>query len=90
MFVYTKAIKELKISYLGNVAQSMKMRLSYENGVMTYCLYLAPWTLSGYNVCPKGQHCHKYCLNGSGHNKCDELTHGIMQSRINQSRIKRR
>lgn len=89
MFVYTKAIKELKISYLGDVAQSMKMRLSYENGVMTYCLYLAPWTLSGYNVCPKGQHCHEYCLNGSGHNKCDELTRGIMQSRINQSRIKK-
>lgn len=89
MIGYTKAKKELGISYLGNVAQSMKMRLSYENGTMTYCLYLAPWNMSGYNVCPKGQHCHEFCLNGSGQNKCDELSRGVEGSFINRSRIKK-
>jgi len=88
-FVYGRALKELGISYLGNVGQSMKMRLSKKNGTMTYCLYLAPWTMSGYQVCPKGQHCHKFCLNGSGQNKCDELARGVEGSTINRSRIKK-
>lgn len=86
---YTKAKKELGISYLGNVAQSMKMRLSYENGTMTYCLYLAPWNMSGYQVCGFGKHCHEFCLNGSGQNKCDELARGVDGSKINHSRIKK-
>ena len=86
---YTKAKQELGIAYLGSVAQSMKMRLSYENGTMTYCLYLAPWRMSGYNVCPKGQHCNEFCLNGSGQNKCDELARGVDGSKINRSRIKK-
>ena len=89
MIGYGKAKRELGISYLGNVAQSMKMRLSYENGTMTYCVYLAPWKLSGYNTCPKGQHCNEFCLNGSGQNKCDELARGIEGSKINRSRIKK-
>lgn len=88
-FVYTKELKNLGVSYLGSVAQSMKMRLSYENGTMTYCLYLAPWNMSGHNVCPKGQNCHQFCLNGSGQNKCDELARGIEGSLINRSRIKK-
>lgn len=89
MYQYGKALKELGISYLGNVAQSTKMRLSYENGTMTYCLYLAPWTLSGHQVCGFGQHCHEFCLNGSGQNKCDELARGVEGSKINRSRIKK-
>lgn len=89
MVGYIKAKQELGISYLGSVAQSVKMRLSYENGTMTYCLYLAPWNMSGHNVCPKGQHCHQFCLNGSGQNKCDELARGIEGSKINRSRIKK-
>lgn len=89
MYQYGKALKELGISYLGNVAQSMKMRLSYENGTMTYCLYLAPWNMSGHQVCGFGQHCHEFCLNGSGQNKCDELARGVEGSKINRSRIKK-
>lgn len=89
MIGYGKAIKELGISYLGSVAQSVKMRLSYENGTMTYCLYLAPWNMSGYQVCGYGQHCHEFCLNGSGQNKCDELARGVEGSKINRSRIKK-
>lgn len=88
-FSYGRELKNLGISYLGNVAQSMKMRLSYENGTMTYCIYLAPANMSGHNVCPKSEHCRAFCLNGSGQNKCDELSRGVDGSKINQSRIKK-
>ena len=87
-FVYTKALKKLGISYLGSHSQSMKMKLSTKNGTITYCLYLAPWNLSGHNVCPGGKYCHKFCLNGSGHNKSDILARGEM-SNINKSRNKK-
>ena len=86
---YTQALRELGISYLGSVAQSVKLRLSLNNGTMTYCLYLAPWNMSGHNVCPKGEHCHEFCLNGSGQNKCDVLSRGVEGSKINRSRIKK-
>ncbi len=95
-FSYGRELKNLGISYLGNVAQSMKMRLSYENGTMTYCLYLAPATMAGrtnkgtrINVCPKSEHCKAFCLNGSGQNKCDEFARGVEGSKINRSRIKK-
>lgn len=88
-FYYGKTLEGYGISYLGSVAQSMKMRLSYENGTMTYCLYLAPADMSGYNVCPNSQYCKQFCLNGSGQNKCDELSRGVEGSKINQSRIKK-
>lgn len=93
-FIYTKALKDLGISYLGSVRQSSKMKKSYERGTLTYCLYLAPWTLSGHNVCPRGEHCHEFCLNGSGHNKA-ALLHAIdngndvCDSTVNASRIKK-
>lgn len=88
-FNYGKTLKELGISYLGNVAQSMKLRLSYEHGTMTYCVYLAPWNMSGHQVCAFGANCHQFCLNGSGQNKCDELSRGVEGSKINRSRIKK-
>lgn len=86
---YTKTLKELGIAYLGNHSQSMKMRLSKENGTITYCLYLAPANMSGYEVCPCSQFCRKFCLNGSGHNKADILVRGEEESKINKGRIKR-
>jgi hypothetical protein len=88
-FYYGKELDNLGVSYLGSVAQSTKMRLSYENGTMTYCLYLAPADMSGYNVCPNSEHCKQFCLNGSGQNKCDELARGVEGSLINRSRIKK-
>ena len=78
----------LGISYLGSYSQSTKMRLSEANGTITYCLYLAPANMSGYEVCPVSKFCRKFCLNGSGHNKADILLRGE-ESRINISRIKR-
>lgn len=88
-FVYGRELEKLGVSYIGSVAQSKKMKLSYDNGTMTYCVYLAPADMSGYNVCPNSEHCKQFCLNGSGQNKCDELARGIEGSRINQSRIKK-
>lgn len=86
---YTALKKVLGISYLGAVAMSHKLDLSLQNGVVTYGLYLAPWNLSGFQVCPGGKHCHEFCLNGSGQNKIDELAHGAELSKINISRIKK-
>lgn len=83
------AMKFAKVTYLGGVKKSVKMKLSYANGTETYCLYLAPSNLSGYNVCPNSQHCKELCLNGSGMNKMDIISRNIEHSRINQSRIKK-
>ena len=88
-FFYGKTLESYGISYLGSVAQSKKMKLSYENGTMTYCVYLAPADMSGYNVCPNSKYCREFCLNGSGQNKCDELARGVEGSKINQSRIRK-
>ena len=93
-FSYGKELKNLGISYLGSVAQSAKMKLSYKNGTMTYCLYLAPADMSGHNVCPNSQYCKAFCLNGSGHNKASQLEQvdkggDVLDSFVNRSRIKK-
>lgn len=81
--------KAVNVSYLGGVSTSHKLELSENAGVLTYGVYLAPWNMSGYQVCAGGAHCHEFCLNGSGQNKADELAHGREYSKINQSRIKK-
>lgn len=86
---YTKIIKKIGISYLGNVSKSAKLEKSEKNGVLTYGVYLAPWNLSGHQVCAGGRHCHEFCLSGSGQNKIDILARGEKQSKINISRIKK-
>lgn len=88
-FNYTSTIKRLGIAYLGNYSQSAKMMYSENAGTLTYCLYLTPADMSGYNVCPCSQFCRKFCLNGSGRNKGDIILNGAEQSRINLSRIKK-
>ena len=95
-FSYTQETNKLGISYIGNVAQSAKLEKSYDNGVMTYCIYLAPANLAGrtarggrINICPKSQHCREFCLNTSGHNKRDTLAYGVKNSPITKSRIKK-
>ena len=88
-FYYYKVLKALGISYLGAVSQSAKMVLSEKRGTLTYCLYLAPANMSGYDVCPNSKHCREFCLNGSGRNKGDVLKNGFDGSHINRSRIKK-
>ncbi|MEE3495845.1 MAG: hypothetical protein VZR06_11830, partial [Butyrivibrio sp.] len=85
---YTAFKKAFNVAYLGGVSTSHKLDLSEKAGVLTYGLYLAPWNMSGHQVCAGGAHCHEFCLNGSGQNKIDILARGEM-SRINASRIKK-
>ena len=81
--------KELGVSYLGGITKSAKMRYSFNNGTATYCLYLAPSTMSGYCACANDKWCKDFCLNGSGRNKADILVRGVEESYINKSRIKK-
>lgn len=86
---YTKGLKIAGISYLGNVKQSSKMMYSFNAGTLTYCIYLAPWNLSGRQVCPGGRHCHEHCLNGAGRTKLEILSKGESGSPIINARIKK-
>jgi len=85
-FSYSAALRECGFSYLGNVSHSMKVKLSEKNGVLTYCIYLAPADMSGYNVCPVSKWCKRFCLNGSGHNKLEKR---CGKNRIETARIKK-
>ena len=86
---YANLLKQANVSYIGATKHSAKMEYSYENGTETYCIYLAPANMSGYNVCPNSKYCKDFCLNGSGKNKVDILAHGVEHSKINLSRIKK-
>lgn len=86
-FTYGNALKQMGVSYLGGTTHSAKMLYSYNSGTETYCLYLAPSTMSGRNVCPNSEYCKDFCLNGSGHNKSDILARGENGSKINIARI---
>ena len=88
-FTYGNSLKKIGVSYLGGTTHSAKMLYSYNSGTETYCLYLAPSTMSGRNVCPNSEHCKDFCLNGSGHNKSDILARGESGSKINIARIKK-
>lgn len=85
----TSLRKQIGVSYMGATKHSAKMKYSYQNGTETYCLYLAPADMSGYNVCPNSKYCKALCLNNAGHNKADILSRGNENSKINLSRIKK-
>lgn len=79
------AKKQTGLSYLGMVNSSVKHLKNYKYAEMVYALYLAPASLSGYNVCPMSNaECRALCLNESGKNKMD-----IKLNRINNSRVKK-
>ena len=82
-------LKDLNLGFneLGGVANSAKIMKSFKAGHAPYCVYLAPSNLSGYNVCPNSATCREHCLNGSGHNKMQILSH--KQQSINNARIAR-
>ena len=79
--------KELGVSYLGG-CNSPKLIKSYGRNVLTYGVYLAPFNLSGYVVCPESCNCSKHCLHGSGRNKL-ELLKNKEGGSIQKSRIKK-
>jgi hypothetical protein len=80
----SQATKATKLSYIGGVSQSAKIAKNEKMDVLTYCIYLAPSKLSGYNVCAGATaECIAACLHESGHNKID--TKGV----ITNARIKK-
>lgn len=89
-----QAKKHFKMAYLGGVKTSVKLLKSYDNGTATYCLYLAPANLSGYDVCPNSKHCKDLCLHGSGRNLMETIAneknprlHTITKSRITKTKL---
>lgn len=84
----SKATKETGLSYLGNVASSVKIAKNKKKNVLTYILYLAPAHKSGYNVCPMSTtECVNACLDESGHNRIDVKEYRIDKSRIKKTRM---
>ena len=68
-----------------------KVLKGMKQGYMTYILHLAPYTLSGYNVCAKAtKGCILTCLNTScrgGMFKKGETTNAIQQARIRKTKL---
>lgn len=63
----SQAKKQTKLSYLGGVNKSAKIIKNGKIGMNTYCIYLAPANLSGYNTCSHSTpECRIGCLNTSG------------------------
>ena len=85
-FTYIKGLKKLGCTYLGGYSKSAKLMKSYNAEYLTYGVYLAPYNMSGYNVCPNSKHCRENCLSGSGHNRGDILS---KKNIINNARIQK-
>lgn len=87
----SQATKQTGLSYLGNTEISQKIVKSQKvNKTMTYCMYLAPAKVSGYNVCSHATpECKIGCLATSGRAKM-ELRAGknaILNARIKKARL---
>ena len=86
-----KAIRDTGFSYLGGVNISPKLKKNGEVSKQhTYGLYLAPYNLSGYNVCPNAtKECMMGCLHTTGHTAA-EIWAGrnhIQNARIGKTRL---
>jgi len=76
------------LSYLGGINTSSKIKKGLKYDEMTYILYLAPATRSGYNVCPMSTpECVAACLNESGHNRIDIHKNVINKARIMKTKL---
>ena len=63
----SQAKKQTKLSYIGGVNTSAKIKKNGKIGMKTYITYLAPANLSGYNTCSHSTpECRMGCLNTSG------------------------
>jgi hypothetical protein len=83
------AKKQTGLSYLGSINSSAKIVKNEKFNVNTYIIYLAPASMSGYNVCAGASpECIASCLNFSGHNKIGKLDENNL-SKIDKSRIKK-
>ena len=82
------AKKVTGLSYLGSVASSSKIAKGLKYNEMTYILYLAPASQSGYNVCPMStEECRTACLTESGHNRIDVKKNAINKARIAKTKL---
>ena len=82
------AKKQTGLSYLGSVASSSKIAKGLKYNEMTYILYLAPASQSGYNVCPMStEECRTACLTESGHNRIDVKKNAINKARIKKTKL---
>jgi len=91
-FTTISKAKELTgLSYLGGIATSAKISHSQEySHQYTYGLYLAPASLSGYNVCSHSTpECRMGCLNTSGRAGIEEFagTSIIKDARIKKTKL---
>lgn len=76
---------KFKFSKLGYVNGSSKFEKGEKIGVNTYAIYLAPYNLSGHNVCAMAtKECIAGCLNTSGRVKMD-VQNLIVTARINRT-----
>jgi hypothetical protein len=84
----SKAKKETGLAYLGNVDISSKLeKNSKYSGKYTYCMYLAPSNISGFNTCPMAtKECIDGCLNTSGRVIMD-IKNQIIGSRIKKTKL---
>lgn len=87
----SRAKKQTKLSYLGGVATSSKIDHSRKySHQYTYGLYLAPASLSGYQVCSHSTpECRLGCLNTSGRAGIEEFSglYHIKKARIKKTRL---
>jgi len=84
------AKRQTGLSYLGGIATSAKITHSKEySHQYTYAIYLAPASISGYNVCSHSTpECRMGCLNTSGR-AAVEILSGYADSRIRDARKKK-
>ena len=84
----SSAKKQTGLSYLGSIASSSKIAKGLKYNEMTYILYLAPASQSGYNVCPMStEECRTACLTESGHNRIDVKKNAINKARIAKTKL---
>lgn len=84
----SQAKKLTGLSYLGGIATSAKISKGLKYNEATYILYLAPASMSGYNVCPMSTaECRAACLNESGHNRIDVKKNAINNARIKKTKL---
>ena len=77
----SQATKLTKLSYLGGVNVSAKIKKGLKKDYATYVMYLSPYKSIFGNVCPNGEHCYKPCLNTSGRVKMDIHEFKILRAR---------
>lgn len=76
------------LTYLGKVNYSTKHEKAWKYNEMTYCLYLAPSWVSGYNTCPKATaECKALCLHKSGKNIGEMNGDMITNARIKKTKL---